>query len=160
SQVRALPSPPMHLSVRAPWGISSAGQSACFASRRSSVRTRYAPPLYLCLFDLIIAPIRPETQMKNPINDEKGAALVVELVILAVVLAAAAFAGYQYMSHKSASNQATKPKPHVVASSASPTPSATSDNDLVVKAVRAYDSHSTNDAVTNVTIVGNNAKGN
>jgi len=48
--------------------------------------------------------------------------LVFELVILAVVLLAAGFAGYQYMENTMAVNRATVPKPRIVAK-ASPSPS-------------------------------------
>jgi hypothetical protein len=57
----------------------------------------------------------------NYLKNEKGAVLVVELVVLAIVLTAAGFAGYQYVSHKGTVEQATKPKPHVTTM---PTPSS------------------------------------
>lgn len=60
--------------------------------------------------------------MGATLKDERGAVLIVELVVLAVVLAAAGFAAYQYVGHKNVSNKAAAPKPHIVAKS-SPSPS-------------------------------------
>jgi hypothetical protein len=51
--------------------------------------------------------------MKSYLKDERGTALVFELIVLAVVLAAAGFAVYQYLGHKNATNKSVPPKPHV-----------------------------------------------
>jgi hypothetical protein len=61
--------------------------------------------------------------MKSSLRDAHGAVLIIELVVLAAVLAVAGFAEYQYTSHKKAANQAVKPNPHMAAKS-SPSPSA------------------------------------
>jgi flagellar basal body-associated protein FliL len=79
-------------------------------------------------------------------KNENGAALIVELVVLAVVLVAAGLAGYRYVSQKNTASQATKPKPHVVAIT-SPSPSSTpaltprpqpSNIDAIVAVERAH----------------------
>ena len=51
----------------------------------------------------------------NNLKNQKGAALVFELIILAAVLVVAGFAGYQYVKNVKAVNKATTPKPHVAA---------------------------------------------
>lgn len=59
-------------------------------------------------------------------KDQRGALLVVELIILAAVIVVAGFAGYQYLKNSKAANKAGTPKPHIVAnSSTSPSPATT-----------------------------------
>jgi hypothetical protein len=58
-------------------------------------------------------------------NDEKGAVLIFELVVLAVVLVTAGFAMYQYVGHKNAASKAATPRPY--AASLSPLPAKPSD---------------------------------
>ena len=56
------------------WGISSAGQSACLASRRSSVRFRYSPPLQntcfaqikICSASMVRAPHEVQSRKASP----------------------------------------------------------------------------------------------
>jgi hypothetical protein len=49
------------------------------------------------------------------LKDQSGAILVFELIILALVLSAAGFAGYQYMKNSKAVSHTTMPKPHATA---------------------------------------------
>jgi hypothetical protein len=58
------------------------------------------------------------------LKNQKGALLLVELVILALVLVVAGFAVNQYIKNAKTVSKATTPKPHVVAK-ASPSPSET-----------------------------------
>lgn len=55
-------------------------------------------------------------------NNERGAVLVLELIVLAVVLVAAGFAGYTYIQHNKHASQTTRPKP---TSTPEPSPSPT-----------------------------------
>ena len=59
--------------------------------------------------------------MKSSVNNQRGSALVIELVVLAAVVVAAAFAYYNFEKTKNSVNSANKPIPHVVKST--PTPS-------------------------------------
>jgi len=56
------------------------------------------------------------------LKDDRGVALVLELVLLAIVLTAAGFAGYKYITHKNAAGTVPKPKPHIASPSSSATP--------------------------------------
>ncbi len=70
--------------------------------------------------------------MKSRIKDERGAVLIVELVVLALVLAAAGFATYQYLEHKSATSNAVTPRPHVAKTTPSPSASPNPANEFDV----------------------------
>jgi hypothetical protein len=56
--------------------------------------------------------------MKSPLRNERGAVLVIELIVLAVVIAVAGFAIFRYLEHKKAVNPAATP----VARTPAPTP--------------------------------------
>jgi hypothetical protein len=47
--------------------------------------------------------------MRSQLRNERGAVLILELVVLAVVLAAAGFAGYHYINNRNATDQKTPP---------------------------------------------------
>lgn len=101
--------------------------------------------------------------MKKTSNERGGVPLIVALLVVGlIVVVGLAIYTANKSNQKDVLTAKTSPSPsESPATSASPTPSPSqSDNDLIVQAVRAYNSQSANDTVTGVTIVGSNAKGN
>ena len=95
----------------------------------------------------------------NPFKDQRGIAQLILLGLVALVLAVVGAAIYN-VTHSKQANATPTP---TISSSSNPIPSASptaqSDNDLITAAVKAYDSQSTNDMVSSITIVSANAKG-
>ncbi len=65
--------------------------------------------------------------MKNPLKNERGSALVIEIIVLAVVLAAAGFAAYNYFQHKHQTGPAQPSVSQKPSTSPSASPSPTPD---------------------------------
>jgi uncharacterized protein (UPF0333 family) len=97
------------------------------------------------------------------ISRERGAVSVLAVVLVLVVVAAVGFAVYNATRARNSDTPSVSTSPSPTdspATNASPTASPSSDQDLIAAAVRAYNSQSTNDTVSGITIVGANAKGN
>jgi hypothetical protein len=75
--------------------------------------------------------------MRYYLKSQKGAALLLELVLLAVVLSAAGLALYHAYSLKHASNKASVPVPHKANPSPTQTAKAATDQELIVAVLKA-----------------------
>lgn len=98
--------------------------------------------------------------MKYPSRDERGMMPILIGVLVVAMLVVVGLAVYGYSKSKQTAN--TTPSPSISATpSASPTaaPSSQTDADLVAQAAKAYDAQSANDTISDVTVVGANAKG-
>jgi hypothetical protein len=79
--------------------------------------------------------------MQSNLKNEKGSALVIELILLAAVLVLAGFAFYNYQQHNSTPNNTVTPVPHKASPKVSPSPSASSSPAAGTFAIPQYGVH-------------------